>query len=362
VFIRFQSDENLSGYIPSIKDFCHRASLISDNRANQIFNITAEDDGVVVVSGELPLIPVDDTPFFLWISNEPMRSLAAIICESGDVLEKYARAERTSLFADIIFGSPILNVYISEYITAKSRRGLIAANDVESAIEDLKILGRDSKKEFSGIITESRGELETMVKDLQDRVYSSSAIQAAKDQEWHTFLLKSREEIEAARALAREAATLQSASQIWRTKEDKHRKVFSYGLSALALIMIFSIGSLMYFWAEIIGAIPRKSDQDFAYGALVLIVAAVIAAAWIVRIFARWVTNSLTLGEDAEQRRALLETYFSLVGDPDAKMEQSDRILILNAIFRPLPGFQTEDVAPPTLLDLTKDALGGKKS
>jgi hypothetical protein len=87
----------------------------------------------------------------------------------------------------------------------------------------------------------------------------------------------------------------------------------------------------------------------------------VIAIAWVFRMVARWVMSSLTLGDDAEQRRAMLETYFALVGDPNAKMEPSDRILILNAIFRPLPGHQSEDVAPPTLTDLIKSEISGKK-
>jgi hypothetical protein len=128
--------------------------------------------------------------------------------------------------------------------------------------------------------------------------------------------------------------------------------------------VLISAGIIVLFanWQAVLAAIPRNNQGEPISSFLVFIVVPVVGVAWVLRIFARWITNSLTLGEDAEQRRAMLETYFSLVGNKDAKMEQSDRILILNAIFRPLPGHQVEDVAPPTLLDLTKDALSGKKS
>jgi hypothetical protein len=188
----------------------------------------------------------------------------------------------------------------------------------------------------------------------------SEHLSLAKEQ-FDQFLAASKDEIEAARALAHESGALKGATSVWRRKLWKHRLVFSLGFAALAGAVGVSIWQLVSHWHVIIDAIPRKPDGDIAYGTLLFVVLPVIGVAWVARIFAKWVTNAITLGEDAEQRSAMLETYFRLVGDPNAKMEAADRILILNAIFRPLPGFQTEDVAPPTLSDLIKDAVGGRK-
>ena len=58
----------------------------------------------------------------------------------------------------------------------------------------------------------------------------------------------------------------------------------------------------------------------------------------------------------------MLETYFNLISDPNAKFEDKERSLILKAIFRPLPGQKCDEVNPPTLPDFVKDHFGGKDS
>lgn len=222
-------------------------------------------------------------------------------------------------------------------------------------------------------LEEQRSALDACLKDIRDQtskfvvlerhIQEESASEATRrNNEWQEFVQRSTEEIAAARALARESETLKGAAEIWRGKLVRHTLGFWIGLAALAGAVGGALYSIYLFWPALVAALValKKPDGDVPYGLLVLTLVPIIAVAWILRIFSRWVTSAMTLGEDAEQRRAMLETYFRLVGDPDAKMEQSDRILILNAIFRPLPGHQSEDVAPPTLFDLIKGEVKSK--
>jgi hypothetical protein len=160
--------------------------------------------------------------------------------------------------------------------------------------------------------------------------------------------------------MAHESAALQGATDIWKTKGMQHGRAFWLGLIVLALVILGGLGVLLYNWREVLEAIPRKPDGDIAYGIVALLAVPVVGVAWLLRIIARLVTNSMTLNEDAQQRKAMLETYFRLVGDPNSKMEATDRILVLNAIFRPLPGHQMEEVSPPTIADLLQERLGKK--
>ncbi len=50
----------------------------------------------------------------------------------------------------------------------------------------------------------------------------------------------------------------------------------------------------------------------------------------------------------------MTRTYRALVADKDSGVAEKDRLVMLNAIFRPLPGTQVDEVAPPTILDLMK--------
>jgi ElaB/YqjD/DUF883 family membrane-anchored ribosome-binding protein len=197
----------------------------------------------------------------------------------------------------------------------------------------------------------------------QSQVLASKASEAdqkdqARHEEWSTFFQASQAQIEALKAQVHETRALQTATSVWKRKQTRHRVTFGIGLSGLALTIAALVILFLFKAPDLFGQLPRKTpDNDIPYGVVALCFVPIIAIGWILRIGAKWITNSLTLSEDAEQRRAMLDTYFSLVGDPNAKMEEKDRILILNAIFRPLPGYQTEDVAPPSLLDLVKDAV-----
>ena len=54
----------------------------------------------------------------------------------------------------------------------------------------------------------------------------------------------------------------------------------------------------------------------------------------------------MTLRADAQHRQSMLETYLALRGEVGLKDEE--RVIILTALFRPLPG-QGPDENPPTV-------------
>ncbi len=118
--------------------------------------------------------------------------------------------------------------------------------------------------------------------------------------------------------------------------------------------------ALIHWWPDLYDAIPKNSNREIITGALFLFAVPLIVLAWPLRILVRVINSAITLGEDTEHRKAMLETYFALVGDKEAGMEPSDRILVLNAIFRPLPG-QSSDVNPPTILELAREVAAGGK-
>lgn len=109
---------------------------------------------------------------------------------------------------------------------------------------------------------------------------------------------------------------------------------------------------------EFLAKIPKEADGEIPYATVAMLTVCVIAVGWLLRFLGRFVTENMVMQSDASQREVMIRTYLALVGDEHAKMEQADRTLILNAIFRPLPGHQREDVAPPTLVDVVKSATG----
>lgn len=156
----------------------------------------------------------------------------------------------------------------------------------------------------------------------------------------------------------REESIFKSASQLWLNKAVSH----TIGYISAFLVILGTLGGIGRFVAEhaqaFIEAMPvNKTTGEFTYLAVLVVGLVFVALAWIYRMLGRFVLDNFTLASDARQRSMLLQTFLTLVGTPEAKMKESERVLILNAIFRPAPGQGADDPAPSSLVDLMKGAL-----
>jgi hypothetical protein len=73
---------------------------------------------------------------------------------------------------------------------------------------------------------------------------------------------------------------------------------------------------------------------------------------WAIKLLVRFSTRSMVLMDDARQRHTTMDTYFHLIERSGATTEE--RGLMLNALFRPLPGQGQENVEPPNFMELVK--------
>lgn len=177
---------------------------------------------------------------------------------------------------------------------------------------------------------------------------------------WKKISNEIADEHEALKKQTAEAFVLEGAQTLWEKKASGHAKRFWCGLIAMTLIVCGGILLFYFHGKNFIFGLSPKNDGDLPYAVLALIGICIVSIAWVLRFLARFIHENMILQTDSTHRRAMLQTYLALVGDKGAKMESTDRVLVLNAIFRPLPGHQAEDVAPPTILDLAKNTIANK--
>jgi hypothetical protein len=79
---------------------------------------------------------------------------------------------------------------------------------------------------------------------------------------------------------------------------------------------------------------------------------------WVLRLIHRVATTNLALMSEASERMAMVQTFLALIRDNVATEE--DRILILQALFRPSSASGDEG-APPHWFDLLVQRLDKKK-
>lgn len=151
---------------------------------------------------------------------------------------------------------------------------------------------------------------------------------------------------------------LKSAFDLWDDKEKRHRKAFKIGIGIyVGLIVIITILAAVYNGPvfEYLGNIfsVTKDNLTQAFSHLILITLPLGIVVWVLRTVLRWANLNLALAEDAAQRSVMAQTYVNLLTNGDVTEDKDDRKVMLEAIFRALPGIQEMDTAPPSIINFS---------
>jgi hypothetical protein len=77
---------------------------------------------------------------------------------------------------------------------------------------------------------------------------------------------------------------------------------------------------------------------------------------WLIRLVVRFNMRSMLLMDDAGVRATIIETYYKMIEEQAATVD--DRALILAALCRPAPGHGGDSVDPPNFTELVDKAMG----
>ena len=172
--------------------------------------------------------------------------------------------------------------------------------------------------------------------------------------DFDTFLSVEKDKLTAFKQSLSEEVKLRSASTLWSDRAFWHRTVSFISLVGFVAIIVAALWSIADNFKMIVDQLPRDKDNHIEYVSIALIAIPAIGVGWALKVLARFIQNNSILGDDSRQRQAMTRTYLALVADKDSGVTEKDRLVMLNAIFRPLPGVQSDEVAPPTILDLLK--------
>ncbi|WP_157839472.1 DUF6161 domain-containing protein [Bradyrhizobium diazoefficiens] len=199
--------------------------------------------------------------------------------------------------------------------------------------------------EFEGRMVEARQNFDQLVTDNRSDVAQFTAAERAN---LTSFKQSLSEEVR-----------LRSASELWQDRAWWHRAIAITALVAFFAIVAFLVIFGAMHMDKIVAALPRDKDQHIEYVSIALLAIPALAVGWCLKILARLVHTNSVLGDDSRQRQAMTRTYLALVADSSSQVTTEDRLVMLNAIFRPLPGSQSDEVAPPTILDLVNKGAHG---
>ena len=157
-------------------------------------------------------------------------------------------------------------------------------------------------------------------------------------------------------ATADAAEDLQSATEYWKRKYDRHRRSRRFWFGWFVAVIIASI---LFIFAKIYLLPQPNLDADATPTEAIAVYLRnyfipILAVAWVLRLLSRQFITQLLLEEDAELRHTLILTFLALKQNGSKEMAEKERAHMLEAIFRPLPVTPNTDVNQPTFADIAK--------
>lgn len=157
--------------------------------------------------------------------------------------------------------------------------------------------------------------------------------------------------------LYREQLTLQNPANFWaETAKNKGRQ----WQLALIVFAFMTITPLIFFYfnanaiTDWVLKTTSTSSNGFSVSGLAVVSLPAFLYGWLLKNVSRIFIQNMLIADDASDRNALAITYLGLAENQKLAVTDQDRVLILNALFRPTPSNLTDEGPPTGLLDFVR--------
>lgn len=231
-----------------------------------------------------------------------------------------------------------------------------------------------SKKDINSYLEKTSQNHEKLKKEQSNILENFNKILNEKEKE----VLKIKEEADNLKTAFKEGYKLKASRQYWASKKWNHfwKALFSF---SIFIVIIFKLGTLylekiendrttilnkapiqMYIDKNVTNLIKHPEFQRYEeklekhqiirYIQYIFLLSLII---WLLRILLKVTFSNLHLQEEAHEKETMILTYLALINE-GAGLNEDDRKLILEAIFRPSTNGLIKDESNVTLLDLAK--------
>jgi hypothetical protein len=142
---------------------------------------------------------------------------------------------------------------------------------------------------------------------------------------------------------------LQAPTDYWKRKRHGHRVAAVIWGAAFGFVLWKLTAAPFLAWTQIHPAFVPS------YGVFLPTLGAAFLSVWILRVISRQFLSNMAFNSDADERITMVMTFLALMQKPD-HVRETDRVLILSALFRPATRTE-EDGAPPNWFDLVMQRI-----
>lgn len=225
------------------------------------------------------------------------------------------------------------------------------------------------RKELTSLKGDSQAELDALRKEhgdqsvaiLEQRKTEADALDK-REETFSKFMTGMNSDWDKQKKVYDEQLALLAPTQYWAGRATAHFWTAIGFASAFAVALAISI------WLFVDLAMPHLNGlatQKEVSPLLALIPVAVPAFAgiWVLRMLSRLLSENLQMMRDARERETMVKTFLAMMRDDTtgkSLINDEDRKLILQALFRPSKITSNDDAPPVSLLEVVTSKVSGK--
>ena len=335
------------------------------NEKNRIRGISTFDTAFDhIANGHFPIsTSAEAKRLFALAKSDPSAAAGALILSGlGEIMIAEYRGKEMDIapfFRAIISGA---NAKSDLKNTSKAEREALAdLRDGLSRENDIYLVERN--KEFTAQTDKINDSFKQFVEQNTGEV---KRIREAETK-YNQWIGRAQKEVEDFRDLLVTKLATDDAVKLWETAAATHK---TRGILAIIIFAVLAVAGALgiIFSFDIVLERLSKIGTSGANGSIgapggiaisVLLSFPILALAWAMRLLSRLYVQSLHATRDAEIRAALTKTFLNLGADTKNRIKDAERILILNALFRPPGATSDDDTLPPNLIEAITNARKG---
>lgn len=186
---------------------------------------------------------------------------------------------------------------------------------------------------------------------------SAANIAASLQAEFDNFVKEKTSLLGELEDLYRKKLVIDEPALSWRKVADAKRRSWRMWLGFFAVLVLAPVFAAITFWQPFAAAVSQITTANGGAISLAGVAAISVPAllyAWLLKNVSRVFIQNLNLDDDAAHRRALAVTYLGLAENPKITLQETERAIILNALFRPIPPHGGDDGPPSGLVELIR--------
>lgn len=152
----------------------------------------------------------------------------------------------------------------------------------------------------------------------------------------------------------REHMRLKAPVDYWNSKTKYHARTAAM---SFIIFLILSVTAIILFFdnsKSLMNLLASGNSSGWPLGNLVVVTIPALLFFWILRFIARVFVTNIQRQQDAHERATMAQTYLSLIAEGDKAATDQERVLVLNALFRPGPGDSPDEAPSADLVEIMR--------